>query len=239
MNTGTRMHYSRARACGKIAPVIMVTILSAISMIGCQTSAGQVIVARPATADTSVSSEANKNWPATVNVPSGTLLFVSLNTTLRTDREMSGDGVVARLYQPVRVNHMTVFPAGSTIRGRLLLVAEPYTTSGKARLSVQFDRIVDASGRIHPISTSPIVFVGECDRTPDERDKPAGSVRATFVSGKRLVNDALVGDEAHSEGGTIAFATESKQIELPSNQHFVVKLKSALHVSVAKLTASM
>jgi hypothetical protein len=43
---------------------------------------------------------------------------------------------------------------------------------------------------------------------------------------------------ASSAGGAIAVATESRQIELPSNQHFVIDLEAPLYLPVTRLTAS-
>lgn len=155
---------------------------------------------------------------------------------------MTGDGIVARLYQAVRVNRTTVLPAGIAVRGRLLLVAEPYTTSGRAQMILVFDRLVDPSGKLHTISAAPIVFVGECDKTSDESRSSAGGrvrfVNAAFSGNKPWASGTAAGRVAYAAGSTIAFATESKQIELPANQLFAVQLEMPLRVLVSQLTAS-
>jgi hypothetical protein len=159
-----------------------------------------------------------------VTIPPGTVLLVSLNYTLRSDREKSGDGFSARLRKSVVVNQLMVLPAGTVIRGRLLLVAEPYTTAGKAKVTLEFDRIVDPSGRILPISTKPIMFVGQGNRV----NKGDLQLPVTVIPA----------GESASANGVIVFATQSQQIELPSNQHFDVILDENLKVTVAGAKAT-
>ncbi len=158
-----------------------------------------------------------------VTIPAGTILLVSLNHTLRSDREKSGDGFSARLRKSVVVDQFTVLPAGTAIRGRLLLVAEPYTTGGKAKVALEFDRIVDPSGRILPISTKAIVFVGQGNKVNK------GDLLLP-VTAQRV-------GEGASANGVIVFATQSQQIELPSNQHFDVLLDASLKLTVPRSTA--
>lgn len=233
----TRFSLLKKLTIGTIVP-----LLATISLFGCQTSAGQSNAWQSPKTKATRKSEPRPSWPMMLTIPSGTALLVSLNSTLRTDREMTGDGIVARLYHAVRVNQMTVLPAGTTVRGRLLLVAEPHNILGRAQMTLVFDRLVDPSGRIHLISTAPIVFVGECDKTSDEiKVSSRGSTRFVsdaFSGNKPRASGAVVGTVAYSAGSAIAFATESRQIELPSNQHFVVELEAPLRISVTQLTAS-
>lgn len=167
--------------------------------------------------------KSHTNRSREVTIPTGTVLLVSLNYTLRSDREKSGDGFSARLRKAVVVDGLTVLPAGTVIRGRLLLVAEPYSTVGRAKVTLEFDRIVDPSGRILPISTTPIMFVGQGNRVNK------GDLQLPVT--------ALPAGESASAKGVIVFATQSQQIELPSNQHFDVVLDEHLKVTVPRSTA--
>lgn len=233
---------TRSSLLRKLTIGTIVSLLATVSLLGCQTSAGQSSAEQSPKTKATRNWEPRPSWPMMLTIPTGTALLVSLNSTLRTDREMTGDGIVARLFHAVRVNQMTVLPAGTTVRGRLLLVSEPHNISGKAHMTVVFDRLVDPSGRIHSISTEPIVFVGECDKTRDEiKASTRGATRFVsdaFSGNKQRASVALVGTVAYSAGSAIAFATESRQIELPSNQHFVVELEAPLRISVTQLTAS-
>ena len=252
MKNETMTLFCRARAPGvslalsrlfeKFTLGNILPLLAAISLFGCQSSVGKTNAAAPSKTTSSSTRASRSNGPELVTIPSGTTLLVSLNTTLRTDREMSGDGIVARLYHTVVVNQMVALPAGTPVRGRLILVAEPYRTLGKAQMTLIFDQIVDPYGRIHSISTAPIVFVGECDKTGDESRSPRGGptrlVSGAFANSKPWAGSAIVEVAASSAGGAIAVATESRQIELPANQHFVIDLEAPLHLPVTRLTAS-
>lgn len=242
--TGQRPSISSAshiRLLHKLILGTLVPFLAAISLFGCEASVRKANITEPTEAKTPNTSMSISNRPRVVTIPSGTTLLVSLNTTLRTDREMSGDVIIARLYNAVIVNRVVVLPTGAQIRGRLLVVSEPYSTSGRAQMTLVFDRLVGPYGKIHPISTAPIVFVGECDKAGAEDYSAAGSaisfVSASFEGSRSRAGRAANERAASSADGAIAFATTSKQIELPTNQRFMVDLEAPLQVSVYQLTA--
>lgn len=201
---------------------VMISLLAGVIALGCKS-----VVTQANATEVRESKEGKpitQKWPRMVTIPAGTTLKVSLNTTVRSDREMSGDGFIARLHEAVRVDQMTVLPAGTVVYGRLLTVAEPYTTSGKAKVTLSFQRIVDPSGRILPFASMPVAFVGRGNKT-----EAIGTLAA--VTAMKPVTGV-------SEAGVIIFPTTSQQIELPSNQRFAIRLDKPLRVSVEKETAS-
>lgn len=234
---------SRTSSWKKIALVAIVPLFAAVSLFGCQSSSEQANATEAAKTKSADTSTPKSNWPKMVTIPAGTTLLVSLNSTLRTDREKTGDNFTARLYDAVRVDQMTVLPSGTEVRGRLVQVEEPHRTAGKAMMTLAFDQIVDPAGKLHAISTAPIVLVGEGDKISDEEKVVAGAVIGGVIgalsSNKQRAKGAAVGAAAGAAtGGAIALATKGKQIELPANQHFALDLDESLRVSVTQLTAN-
>lgn len=207
----------------KIALLTILPIFSVVYLFGCQTVAEQAIAAETDGATLPSTGKTRVKWPKAVTLPPGTTLLVSLNTTLRTDREKTGDGFVARLSNAVLVDDMMVLPAGTIVRGELLLVTEPYTTDGEAQLTLSFDQIVDPSGRILSIASLPIIFVGQADKAALGRRMAA-----------RPVTKALA---VATSKGVILHLTKDRQIELPSNQRFAIELIEPLQVPVFRFVA--
>ena len=219
-----------------------VPLFAALSLFGCQTAEDRAIAAEAAKTKTTTTSTPKSDWPKMVTIPSGTTLFVSLNSPLATNANKSGDNFKARLSDHVRVDQMTVLPAGTEVSGRLTVVEEPHRTTGKAQMTLVFDQVVDPSGKTHSISTAPIVLVAEGDKISDAEKVVGGAVIGGIIGAlsskdkaKGAATGAVVGGAA---GGAIALATKGKQIELPAGQRFAVDLNESLRVSVTQQTAN-
>lgn len=195
------------------------------------------------TANTQPSKPATKEPepPKMVTVPSGTTLIVALETHLRTDSNATGDVFRARTTEAIRVNDLTVIPAGSEVRGRLTEVEEPHRTAGKAKMTLAFEEFVDPSGKSHAISAAPISLEAEGDKVSDEEKVAAGAVIGGIIgalTSKKKTKGAATGAVAGAAaGGAIALATKGKQLDLPPGQQFSVELTAPVEVPVAQLTA--
>jgi len=226
----------------KLAVGTIVPLLAAASLFGCQSAEDKATAAEAAKAKASNTSTPKSDWPKMVTIPSGTSLLVSLDSHLGTDANKSGDSFKAHIAEAVRVDQMTVLPSGTEVRGRLTLVEEPHRTTGKAQMTLAFDQIVDPAGKVHSISTSPIVLVAEGDKISDEEKVAAGAVIGGVIgalsSNKQRAKGAAVGAAAGAAaGGAIALATKGQQLHLQAGQRFAVDLNESLRVSVTQLTA--
>jgi len=221
-----------------------VAFFAAGGLIGCQSAQEEASATEAAKTKTSSNTSSPKSsWPKKVTIPAGTTLLVSLDQPLTTEVNKSGDNFKAHLYEAVRVNDMTILPSGTEIRGGLTHVEPPHRTTGKAQMTLVFDQVVDPSGQLHSISTSPIVLVAEGDKISDEEKVAAGAVIGGVIgaisSSKQRAKGAAVGVAAGAAaGGAIALATKGHQIELPSGQHFALGLDDSLLMSVTEQTAS-
>ena len=239
------MNEIRTNLLKRLALGAFVPLFAMISLMGCQSAEDQALAAEAAKAKAKPAgtSTPKSDWPKMVTIPSGTTLLVSLNSPLATNANKSGDNFTARLYEHVRVDQMTVLPSGTEVRGRLVLVEPPHRTTGKAQMTLAFDQIVDPSGKLHSLSTAPVVLVAEGDKISDEEKVAAGAVIGGVIgalsSSKQRAKGAAVGAVAGAAaGGAIALATKGKQIELPSGQHFAVELDESIRVSVTQQTAN-
>jgi len=216
----------------KLALGVLLCHFAVVSLSGCRSMQAEANVTKP---NASHMPASKSTWPRMVTVPAGTTLLISLNSSLRTDREKQGDGFVARLYDPVRVDKMTVLPAGSEVRGRLTVVDESFCASQRAKMTLVFDRVVDPSGRVLMISIAPIALIAETDMISDAQsgrgDAVVGIVTGVLSNGThRAVGQPI--------GSVITLVTTGTQIILPATQHFALDLDKSLRVSVTQLTAN-
>lgn len=179
--------------------------------------------------------------PKLVTIPTGTTLVVALETHLRTDSNAAGDSFRARTTEAIRVDDMTVIPAGSEVSGRLTHVEEPHRTAGKAQMTLAFEEYVDANGKRFAISAAPISLEAEGDKVSDEGKVAAGAVIGGVIgalTSKKKTKGAATGAVAGAAaGGAIALATKGKQLDLPPGQQFSIELTAPLVVPAAQLTA--
>ena len=239
---------SRTTLLKRIALGALVPMFAAVTIFGCQSAEEKAIAAEEAKANasgtkTTTTPATQSNWPKMVTIPAGSTLLVALNSSLATNTNKSGDNFTARLYEHVRVDQMTVLPAGTEVRGHLVLVEPPHRTTGKAQMTLAFDQVVDPAGKLHSLSTAPVVLVAEGDKISDEEKVAAGAVIGGVIgalsSSKQRAKGAAVGAVAGAAaGGAIALATKGKQIELSSGQHFAVELDESIRVSVTQQTAN-
>ncbi len=176
--------------------------------------------------------------PVMVTIPTGTALSVALDTKLRTDSNAVGDLVIATLGAAVMAGGETAIPAGSKLHGTITALEEPHRTSGKAQMTLQFDRVVTPDGRTYAITTAPLSFEGAKDKMSDEVKVGAGAVIGGAIgaiaskdSKKGAAVGAAVGAAA---GGAAALATKGAQIELAPGQELKVEVTQATQVEVPK-----
>lgn len=241
---------SRTSLIKRLAICTILPFFAAISIFGCQSAEESAIAAEAAKAKADSTARANatpstpkSNWPKMVTIPVGTTMHISLNSALATNANNTGDNFTARLNEHIRVDQMTVLPSGTEVRGRLIVVEPPHRTTGKAQMTLAFDQLVDPSGKLHSLSTSPVILVADGDKISDEEKIAAGAVIGGVIgalsSSKQRTKGAAVGAVAGAAaGGAIALATKGKQIELPAGQHFAVDLDESIRVSVTQQTAN-
>jgi hypothetical protein len=76
-----------------------------------------------------------------VAIPVGTILPVSLDSMMRSDKSRPGTGIIATLMQDVPLDNGTTLRAGSKVTGHIVEASQPVKGSNEARISFQFDDV--------------------------------------------------------------------------------------------------
>jgi len=171
-----------------------------------------------------------------VTVPAGTSVTVSLLTHLRSDSSKVGDRFAAKTTEPVEISGMTVFPAGSEVRGHLAEVEEPHRTKGRAKIVLNVEKIMDPDGRVYDLETKPIVLEGKPDAVSDAGKVAiggvVGGVIGALASNKKAKGAAIGAAAGAAAGGAVALASKGKQLDLAPGETFGVELAKATEVPV-------
>jgi len=86
-------------------------------------------------------------------IAAGTILPVTLNSTLRSDKSGSGSTITATIMQDVPLGAGKILRRGSNVTGHVVEAISPGKGSDEAKISVQFDG-VQFENRIVPITTN-------------------------------------------------------------------------------------
>jgi hypothetical protein len=161
--------------------------------------------------------------PRVIVVPEGTALSVTLETALSSGSNRTGDLVVARLAEAVRLDERVVLPEGSEVRGRVTAAVGSGRVKGRARLAVAFDSI-EVGDRRHDIEATPIDITAGTTRKRDAAMIGGGALVGAVVDGKKGAGiGALLG------GGAV-LATKGKEVKLPAGTPVTLTLRRDLRI---------
>jgi hypothetical protein len=161
---------------------------------------------------------------APVVVPGGATLFLVLETPISSETSRSGDRVVARLAEDVRVGEKVVVPAGSEVRGRVTTAVPSGRVKTRARLAFAFDTLV-LDGE-HAIDTGAIDITAGDTHKRDAATIGIGAgagaiVGAIAKGGKGAAIGTLIGGAA---GTGVVLANTGKEVDLGSGSRVTVRL---------------
>jgi hypothetical protein len=164
-------------------------------------------------------------------VPEGTRLALNLETAASSATSHVGDVVVARLADPVRAGDRLVLPEGSEVRGRVTAAVPSGRVKGRARLAIDFDRVL-VKGREIAIAASPVDITAAPDKKRDAAMIAGGAGAGAIVGGiakggKGAAIGALLGGAA---GGGAVLATKGHEVRLSSGTSLRVRLDQDLRV---------
>lgn len=189
---------------------------------------------------------ANQNQTASVNqvkpapkprnetlvIPAGTNIVASLQTPLSTKTSQTGDHFQASTVSAIVVNGRTVVPAGAQIHGVLRDVQASGRIKGRARMTLDFERIEDVRGQSHAISAQPLTLQADSKTRGDVEKIAAGGVLGAIVGGiAGGKKGALIGAGAGAGAGTvIMLATQGDEVELGAGRRLNVYMTSPTSV---------
>ncbi len=167
-------------------------------------------------------------------VPTGTSVVATLDEPITTATSHTGDAFAVTTTAPIIVDGRTVFPAGSRINGVLRDVEASGRASGRARMTLAYQEIVDPAGKSHAISAQPLVLEAASGTGTDVERIAAGTVLGALVGGiAGGGKGAAIGAGAGAGAGVIVMlATQGNELELATGQQLSVNLTSPTSIQV-------
>lgn len=108
------------------------------------------VISSAGSGEKSCANDLTRSVPA---IPVGTILPVSLDSAMRSDKSQPGTAITATLMQDVPLGKGMTLRAGSKVTGRIVEASQPGKGSNEARISFQFDH-VRLWGRTVPIAAN-------------------------------------------------------------------------------------
>ncbi len=159
-------------------------------------------------------------------IPDGTSVVASLDTRLSTETSHSGDTFAATTTEPIMVGGRTAVPTGARIHGVLSDVQASGRVSGRARMTLKYESIVDSQGKTRTISALPLTLQAASATGGDVEKIAAGGVLGAVIGGiAGGGKGAAIGAGAGAGAGTILMlATKGDDLELNPGQKLAVHL---------------
>jgi len=169
-----------------------------------------------------------------VHVPAGTELSVALDTSVASDVSHSGDPIRATLRDPILIDGASAVPAGAIVSGVVSSAQPSGKVSGRASLSLTFDRLEVAGGDA-PYAIE-ATFSRTAAATKGEDAKkigvPAvgGAILGGIFGGKK---GAVIGGAVGGGAGTaVVLSTSGDEVRVPRGTALTLHLDHAVSVHV-------
>jgi hypothetical protein len=168
-----------------------------------------------------------------VTLPAGTPLRVRLHDGVSSQTAQVGDRFRAELAEPLVADGRSVFPAGTEVEGRVVLVQPLRKIGGRAQLGIAFDRLL-AGGDELPIEAS-WSRVGKSETPRDAATIAGGAVAGAVIGNQAKKNDrgkiigSILGAGA---GAAVASKTRGDTIELPVGTELEVTLADSVVATI-------
>jgi type IV secretory pathway VirB10-like protein len=164
-------------------------------------------------------------------LPEGTELQLVLEQPLSSTRTQVGDVVTARVERAISDDGRIVLPGGTVLQGRVTEARGSGRVSGRARVAVDFDRIV-VRGRTQELDVSPVVAEAPGEGSRDAKvvggSAAAGAILGAIANGgKGAVKGAVIGAGA---GGAAVLVTKGKEIEMPAGSRWTVRVRNPVRL---------
>jgi hypothetical protein len=169
--------------------------------------------------------------PATITIPRGSELRVSVDQTLSSANAQSGEGFDATVLSPVHVDGQTVIPTNARVRGQVVNARASGRLSGTAELAVTLVS-VEINHQKYDIQTDTLARSGSTHKKRDVIAIGGGSALGAIIGGiAGGGKGAAIGAAAGAGAGTAgAAATGKKDVTLPAETTLIFHLAAPLRV---------
>jgi hypothetical protein len=168
-----------------------------------------------------------------VTLPAGTVLPLTLETTVASNSSHVEDRVQARLRRAVVVNGRTVLPAGAPVSGVVTEARQSGRVKGRARVGMRFTSL-STHDENYRLRTASIVREAPGTKKKDAEKigipAGAGALIGALAGGKK---GAAIGAAAGGGGGTaVVLATRGQEVRLGRGASVAARLVQPLTVRV-------
>jgi hypothetical protein len=145
-------------------------------------------------------------------IPAGTIIPVSLNSTLRSDKSGSGDAVTATVMQDVIVGLGETLRKGSMVTGHVIETVVPGNRSDESKISFQFDQVrlgnltVSMTTNLRAVASKHAVLAATPQLTSSEyadNQVQIGGDQISYGNGQVMVGSQVVGK--YTSQGVLAY----------------------------------
>jgi hypothetical protein len=201
------------------------------SPVGDQVRQAPLPESRAAVASAPVQNPAQNTPAAGITLPVGTPVTIRTSTNIDTDRNRVGDVFDASLDQPVVWGDKTVFPRGTTVKGRIAYAKESGKLSGQAQLILELTELV-YNGKSYFLRTSDYTEAGV-----NRGNRTAATVGGTAALGAIIGaiagggTGAAVGAASGAAVGTgVQVMTRGQVLKIPAETILDFRLQAPLTV---------
>lgn len=169
-----------------------------------------------------------------VTLPAGTVLPLTLDSYVASDRSRIEDGVTAHLRRAVVVNGIRVIPAGSRVSGHVTSVRRPGRVSGRGYFAFRFNALNTPDNGRAAIRTTRVSRTAPATKGEDalKIGLPAagGAVIGALAGGKK---GAAIGATAGGGAGTaVVLSTRGRDVRLGPGAAVSVQLLESIRLDV-------
>jgi hypothetical protein len=170
-----------------------------------------------------------------ITIPAGTLLHLTLSTSVASDTSHVEDAVAAELTNAVIVGGRTALAPGALVAGVVRDVDASGRVKGRARLALDFTSVT-SGGRRYAMSAERFSRQASATKGEDATKigigAGAGAVIGGLLGGKKgAAEGAAVGGGA---GTGLVLATKGEEVRFPSGTDVSIQLSAPLTVRVSR-----
>lgn len=169
-----------------------------------------------------------------VTIPSGTPLKITLNDTLQTNKNQTGDAFTGVLEEPVEMEGKVLIPAGSTCSGVITKLVKGGTLKTSPEIGFIVTEVTTPKGKTYAVAVDTVYKKGKA-HTGREVGMIGGGAAAGAIIGGLLgkKKGAAIGAVAGAAAGTgAAAATGRENLVYPAGLTLTFNLRKPVTVTV-------